>query len=422
MKALPYIGIIICILLSAFFSGSEIAFASANKLRLKTKADAGHMNSKIALNIMENFNDTLSTILIGNNLVNIVATSISTIIIMDLVGNGGTLIATIVMTVIILIFGEITPKVIAKREADKYVLVAALPLKILKILLLPVVKLVGLIVGGLSKLWEEDSEKITEEDLVTIIENVEDEGVIDKEKSDLLQSALEFSDTIVSTIITPRTDLLAIDLEDSEGEIMDTILNSSYSRIPVYEENIDNIIGILHINRFLEAITDIEDKKNPNLHKLLRSTLIDTCFIHETMKLHKVFKLLNRGEVQMAIVTDEYGGTMGCVTMEDLIEELVGEIYDEYDENELLIRKIKDNTYEVSGEIYTKDLCQELDLDEDIFESNFNTLGGFVIDKCQELPKEGREIKVENIDLKVLKVCVNRVEKVLMTINPTEED
>lgn len=413
-----YIAIIICIILSAFFSACEIAFASVNRLRIKTKAKEKDPNAKLVLYIIDNFNDALSTILICNNLVNIVASAITTLIAIDLVGNNATLLATIVMTVIILIFGEITPKLVAKKIDEKFVYFACWPLKLLMIIFKPLVVAVVFIMKHLEKIWSvsKTQNNITEEELATLIEDVEDEGVIDKQKSDLMQSVLGFFDISASKIITPRIDILAIDIDDTEEEILQTVLSSPYSRIPVYQENIDNIIGILHVNRFLENLIDSKEACK-DVKKVLNSTLIDTCYVYETMKLQKVFKILNRGEVQLAIVTDEYGGTMGCVSIEDIIEELVGEIYDESDNEENLIRKISDDTYKVSGEMYIKDLAQDLDIDEEVFDTNLNTIGGFLIDKNKELPKKGYKYKLKNMTFTVIKVDSNRIEKILLKIS-----
>lgn len=413
-----YIAIIICIILSAFFSACEIAFASVNRLRIKTKAKEKDPNAKLVLYIIDNFNDALSTILICNNLVNIVASAITTLIAIELVGNNATLLATIVMTVIILIFGEITPKLVAKKIDEKFVYFACWPLKLLMIIFKPLVVAVVFIMKRLEKIWSvsKTQNSITEEELATLIEDVEDEGVIDKQKSDLMQSVLGFFDISASKIITPRIDILAIDIDDTEEEILQTVLSSPYSRIPVYQENIDNIIGILHVNRFLENLIDSKEACK-DVKKVLNSTLIDTCYVYETMKLQKVFKILNRGEVQLAIVTDEYGGTMGCVSIEDIIEELVGEIYDESDNEENLIRKISDDTYKVSGEMHIKDLAQDLDIDEEVFDTNLNTIGGFLIDKNKELPKKGYKYKLKNMTFTVIKVDSNRIEKILLKIS-----
>ena len=413
-----YIAIIICIILSAFFSACEIAFASVNRLRIKTKAKEKDPNAKLVLYIIDNFNDALSTILICNNLVNIVASAITTLIAIELVGNNATLLATIVMTVIILIFGEITPKLVAKKIDEKFVYFACWPLKLLMIIFKPLVVAVVFIMKRLEKIWSvsKTQNSITEEELATLIEDVEDEGVIDKQKSDLMQSVLGFFDISASKIITPRIDILAIDIDDTEEEILQTVLSSPYSRIPVYQENIGSIIGILHVNRFLENLIDSKEACK-DVKKVLNSTLIDTCYVYETMKLQKVFKILNRGEVQLAIVTDEYGGTMGCVSIEDIIEELVGEIYDESDNEENLIRKISDDTYKVSGEMYIKDLAQDLDIDEEVFDTNLNTIGGFLIDKNKELPKKGYKYKLKNMTFTVIKVDSNRIEKILLKIS-----
>lgn len=261
MSIEPYIGILVCIILSAFFSASEIAYASANKLRLKSKSEAGNKKAIVASYIADNFNEALSTILIGNNLVNIAASSIAAVIIIDLLGDKGTILSTILMTTIILIFGEIAPKTIAKKISDKYVLFSAYPLRILMIILKPILIVVLYILDLFAKLWDKDEQEpvLTEEEIVIIIESVEDEGIIDEEASDLLQSALEMSDIYVSDILTPRIDLVTIDLEDEMETIVATVLDAPYSRLPVYEDTIDNIIGILYVNHLLKLLAEKEN-------------------------------------------------------------------------------------------------------------------------------------------------------------------
>ena len=412
MDILSYIGIVICIMFSAFFSASEISYASVNKMRLKSKAETGDRRARVALYIAENFNDALSTILIGNNLVNIAASSISTVIVINLMGERGTIVSTLVMTVVILIFGEITPKIVGKKISDKYVLIAAYPLRILTIALSPVIKLVVFVVNLLSKLWKTDDEAptITEEELFTIIESVEDDGIIDKDRSDLLQSALEFSKISVMEIITPRIEMTTIDIDDDIYTIIDTVLDTPYSRIPVYEYTVDNIIGVLYVDHLLDILTEIEDVKYIDL----KSILIDTCFIHKTMKLPEVFTKLNNGKLQMAIVTDEYGGTMGCITMEDILEELVGEIWDENDEIYNDFIEITDCTYEINAEINLRDFAEYLDFDEEHFESEYSTVGGWVIENFNRLPNIGDTFKYERLMVKVIELDGLRVSRILV--------
>lgn len=420
MDILPYIGILVCIIFSAFFSASEIAYASVNSVRLKTKAESGNRYARVALYISENFNEALSAILIGNNLVNIAASSISAVIVIQLMGDKGTILSTVVMTVIILIFGEITPKIIAKKIADRYVLAVAYPLAIIMKILKPAVHLVVKIVNQVSKLWEKDEEEpaITEEELVTIIESVEDDGIIDEEASDLLQSALKFSNIHVSEVITPRIDMVAIDIEDEMDEIIDIVLDSPYSRIPVYEETIDNIVGVLYVDHLLEKLADKEDIDKDEFN----SILIDAFFVHQTMKLPEVFDILNNGRLQMAIVTDEFGGTLGCLTMEDVLEELVGEIWDEYDEIQEQFIEIGENSFEVSGELSLRDLAEHLDLDDDHFESEYITVGGWAVENFNGIPKVNDTFKYENLLVRTIEVDGLRVSKLRIDILPESDN
>ncbi len=417
VSIMHYIGIVVCIVFSAFFSASEIAFSSVNQRRLKSKAEAGNVAARLALYIVENFDNTLSTILIGNNLVNIAAASISTVIVIGMVGEKGTFGATLVITVIILIFGEISPKIIAKKIPFEFALFASLPVRALMILLSPVIKVVVAIVSVFSAKWKkEDDDKMTVEELTTIIEHIEDDGVIDKDKSELLQLTLEFSDISVSEIITPRRDMVAIDIEDEKDEILETILNTPFSRLPVYKEDTDGIFGILHVGRFLEKLIEFGDKEDFDIHQLITDTVEKPLFVFEAKKLPETFSLLNDKKMPMAIVVDEYGGTTGCLTIEDIVEELVGDIWDEYDTVEDSIREIGDGTYEVSGDLSLRDFSWELDIDRKLLESEYNTVGGWLIEKFNGLPKVGDAFRIDNIYVKVLEVDSQRVENVLVCV------
>lgn len=418
MDILPYIGIVICLAFSAFFSGSEIAYASANKVRLKKAAEVGNKRAKTAYYISEHFDDALTTILIGNNLVNIAASSISTVIAISLMGESGTIVATIVMTIIILTFGEIAPKIIAKQQCDKFVLLVSFPLRFLIYILKPVIVVVVGFVNLVSKLWKKDNNNepsITEEELVSIIESVEEEGVIDSERSDLLQSALEFSDISVEEILTPRTDMMAININDSMDSIIETVLESPYSRIPVYDDSIDNIIGILHMGRFFRKLVD-------NKEIDIRSILIDACFVHKTMKLPDLFDELKDRRLQMAIVTDEYGGTMGCITMEDILEELVGDIWDEADEIVNDFKIIDENTYEVSGDLSLRDFFDYVDIDDRDFESDYSTVGGWAMEMIDDIPSIGDTFKYKNLTIKVIELDGMRVTKLAVFVEKEEEE
>lgn len=414
----PYIGIVVCIILLAFFSASEIAFAAANKLRLKNKSEAGNRRAKIALYITDNFRDGLSTILIGNNLVNITASSISAVIIIDLLGDSGTALSSIVMTIIILIFGETTPKTIAKKTADSFVLFAAYPISFLMIVLKPLIRLVGYIVNLFSKSWVSDEEPtLTEEELVLIIEEVENEGIIDEEASDLLQASLEISDLTLSDIVTPRTDMLAIDFEDDMDSIIETVLNSPYSRLPVYTGSKDKIIGILYTNSLLTRLADGEDIDKEKLYSLLSELVC----LYKSMKLPEAFNILNNGESKMAIVTDEYGGTMGIISIEDILEELVGDIWDEYDEIEDYFLITGENQFEVSGDLSIRDFADYLDIDKDRFDSRASSIGGWIIEMNNGMPELNETLHFTGFDIKILERDLHRIEKVLLTVHEEDE-
>lgn len=386
--------IVLMVILSACFSASEISFNTANKKRLKKSGEAGKKSANLAYNIIENFNTALSAILIGNNLANIACTTSATVIAIALfenVNNGDSIasvVSTVVMTVIILIFGEIVPKIVAKNNADVMVHGFAYIITVVKWILYPLVWLVMALIKGLERIWgkdDEDAPTVTEEELSSIIETVEEEGVIDEGKKELLQSAIEFRDTTVEEIMTPRIDMLSFDITHSLEKLRDIAEISRFSRIPVYDESIDDIIGVLYLNRYFRKITGsgVNDKND------LRKLLMEPCFIHKTMKLNRALNILRERKTHLAIVVDEYGGTMGVVTIEDILEELVGEIWDESDEivNECV--KTGNNTYEVSGDMNIEDFFAEVDFDPKDFECEYSTVGGWAIQMLNADPHVG---------------------------------
>lgn len=388
--------ILFMIILSAFFSASEISFNASNKMRLKKSAEAGNKAAALACRISDDFKSALSAILIGNNLANIAASTAATVLTMEMLLKLGTpgsdglasLISTAAMTVLILIFGEIVPKIIAKNNADAFVCFFAYPINILTKILYPLVWIVMRLIGLLSRLWGSDSEDVptvTEEELSSIIETVEEEGVIDEEKSDLLQSTLDFRDTTVEEIMTPRVDMTTFDISDSYEEIEQIIDQSCFSRIPVYEDSIDNIIGILFLNHYYKNVTSYEQQSSFDL----KSLLMKPTFIHKTMKLPNALSLLRERKTHMAIVTDEYGGTIGLVTIEDMLEELVGDIWDESDEivNECV--QTGPNTYEVSGDMNIDDFFSEIEFEPKDFECEYSTMGGWAIEMLDADPHVG---------------------------------
>lgn len=415
MNLLLYISIIGLLGLSAFFSGSEIAFASVNDRKLSQMKKNNDNKAATALYIYNNFESALSTILIGNNLVNIAASSISTIIVIQLIGDKGVFLSTIVMTIFVLIFGEITPKLVAKTYSIKFTLFAAYPILILMKILTPINIIVARFLYLVSKLWEDKTEKnysITEEEIILLINDSEEDGFIDKERSELLKSSLVYSDIQAQEILTSRTDMLSIDLESDFEEIKKTVLDSPFTRIPVYEGQIDNIIGILHTNNFLlkcveENVFDIKE------------VLSDPIYIYETMKIRDIFNKLNSEFMHMGIVVDEYGGTLGCITIEDILEELVGEIWDESDVVTKEIINLTKNKYLVNGDVSLRDLNDFLDVYYYEIESEYNTVGGWTIEMFDRLPNKGEKFTYENLIVEVCKVDENRVLEVIIEIkNP----
>ena len=382
--------IILMIILSACFSASEISFNTANKKRLKKASEAGDVSATLAHNIIENFNTALSAILIGNNLANIAASTSATVIAMALIADDGiaSVAATAVTTVVILIFGEIVPKIVARNNADTMVHFFAYIITVVKWILSPLVWIVMALIKGLEKLWgkdDEDAPTVTEEELSSIIEAVEEEGVIDEEKSELLQSAITFRETTVEEIMTPRIDMLSFDITHSLEKLRNLADKSRFSRIPVYEESIDEIIGVLYLNRYYRRITG----KGINNQRDLRNLLMEPCFIHKTMKLNKALNMLRDRKTHLAIVVDEYGGTMGVVTIEDILEELVGEIWDESDEIVTECIKTGNNTYEVTGDMNIDDFFAEIEFEPKEFECENSTMGGWAIEMLNADPHVG---------------------------------
>ncbi|MBQ0102391.1 MAG: HlyC/CorC family transporter [Firmicutes bacterium] len=409
MNATYIIIILIMVIFSAIFSATEISFNSSNKSRLKKAADEGDKTAALAYKISEDFTTALSAILIGNNLANVAASTAATVLAMDLLiglGNNNdglaSVIATVVMTLIILIFGEIVPKILGKKNADLLVRYLAYPTKILTIILFPLVWVVMSLVNLLSALWGKDSENqptVTEDELSSIIETVEEEGVIDEEQSELLQSAIDFGDTTVEEIMKPRIDMVAFDINDELNEITSLIDSSNYSRIPVYDDSPDEIIGVLSLNHYYKEMA----KGTEVGQDVIRLILMKPLYVHKTMKLQPALSLMQEKKMHLAIVVDEFGGTMGIVSMEDILEELVGDIWDESDEIIPEFTKLNDTTYIVSGDMNIDDFFYEIEFEPDDFECEYSTMGGWAIEMLESNPHTGdtfvfRDVKEDEKD------------------------
>lgn len=426
MIAVYVIIIAIMVAFSACFSGTEAAFNSANNMHLRREADEGGSKSaKLAYKISSNFANTLCTILIGNNLVNIAASSCGTAVFMQLFSevNGGDAIAsvvsTVVLTIIVLIFGEIVPKIVAKQHANLLCKVTAYPIQILTYVLYPIVFVVMLVMNLLRKLWgkkSSDEPDITEDELSSIIDTVEKEGVIDEEQGDLLQSSLEFSDTTVEEIMTPRIDLVSIDLDDDTDEITDIIEHSTYSRLPVYQDSIDDIVGVLHLNQYYKEAVDGKPLD-------IRSMLLEPCYMHKTMKLPAALKQMREKQIHLAIVIDEFGGTLGVVTIEDILEEIVGDIWDESDEIVSELIQKDSNEYEILGEMAIGDLFYELDLHPRNFECEYSTVGGWAVESLNADPHVGDSFTFEHLTITVTEMEDGvRVTKLHILVGETEAE
>ena len=421
-ESLRFLGIALLILVSAFFSGTEIAFASANPARLKSKRQQkDSLSLSIASKIVEDYENMLGAVLIGNNLANIAASSIATLIVMDLLGEGYAWVATLVMTVLVLIFGEIIPKVLAKQFAEQFCTAVAIPIYVLSLILKPITLIMTGLIGLLSKLWESsiaDPDAVSEDDFENIIDIVEDEGVLDEEQCDLLQNALDFDTVLAYEVITPRVDMDAIDIRDPYETNIRKIEDYIYSRIPVYEDTPDNIIGILHLNHFYKEFVKGERVN-------IRSLLLPVTYVHKTMPLPDVLEKMKETKSHMVVGLDEYGGTMGILTMEDVLEQLVGEIWDESDEIEREFICIDDTHFEADGDMRIYDFFDEFDIDideDEDFETDSATVGGWTITMLDGEVNEGDSFTFENLKITVKKAEEYRVERIEVEKLPEEEE
>ncbi len=413
---MPYVLIAFLLIGSAFFSSTEIAFASVNKTRLKRSAEEGGVRAKWALEISEHYDKALCTILIGNNLVNIASSSVATVIAMSLVGDAGVAIATGIMTVLLLIFGEILPKQLAKQFCDTYAPATAPLLRLMMIVTSPLVYLFMKMIAVLSRLWGggQHDDGITIEDLASIIETVEEEGVIDEDCSELLQSAIEFDETEVREIITHRVDMLALDINDDPDEIIAAALESRYSRIPIYDNSVDNIIGILQVNHLLR---ELMDGQKPNIGNLIT----DVEFVPQTKKLPAVLEQLRQHKNHIAVVTDDYGGTLGIVTMEDILEELVGDIWDETDEIDPDITEETENGFTMDGSMMLSDFLAHIEIEDEELEDHITTVGGWATEVMGDYPDEGQSFRYRDYVITVEEIDEFRVTKLRVLHDPQEE-
>ena len=413
------LGIILCIFGSNYFSSSEMAYSSCNRLRLEGAMEDGSKRAAIAVKIVDRYDDALSAILIGNNLVNIAASSLGSVLVLLIAGDDSyTWISTVVITALVVIFGETMPKIIAKGSANRLALSRSYFIRGLTIVLKPViwivVGIVKLLTMGMKGEESDTDEEAAAMELTSIIETAEDEDVLDEDRSELVQAAIDFSDVSASEVMTARVDVVALDIDDDLSKQIAVIDEAQYSRIPVYEDSVDNIIGVLYVNHFLKALTD-EEKPD------IRSLLMEPCYVYKTMKLPAVLSELRRAKQHLAIVTDEYGGTLGVLSMEDVLEQLVGEIWDETDEVEEEIVERSDGVYELDGDMVIGDFTELVGINEDDFDFESETVGGWTIEMFGAFPEVGESFEYEDMSVTVLEMDGLRVEKVLVKKTPASE-
>ena len=400
---------------SAYFSATETAFTSLNRIRLKSKADAGDRRAARTLALAEDYDRLLSTILIGNNIVNISASTLGTVLFTKHVGTAyGPAVSTIVLTVIILIFGEISPKSLAKEQPEAFAMFSAPILRLLMMILRPLNFLFAQWKRLLSLIFRSSSDSgITEEELITMVDQAETEGGLDQDESELIRSAIEFGDLEVDEILTPRVDIVAVEDTDTMDEIAKAFAESGYSRLPVYHEDIDNIVGVIHEKDFHAARYHGHDDVSAIVSTVLYTTA--------NTKISDLLRILQKAKAHMVIVVDEYGGTEGLCTMEDIVEELVGEIWDEHDEVIEEFKKQEDGSYLISC---SADLTDLFDLFSIKGECDANTISGWVMEQIGRIPEEGDRFTSDGLDVTVTKVDHRRVLEIRVVVldqSPDEE-
>jgi CBS domain containing-hemolysin-like protein len=409
--------VIILVLMSAFFSATETAFSFVNKIRIQQKADDGVKKAKVTLYVIDNFDNALTTILICNNIVNLSCSSIATVLCLNLFGDIGSAIATGATTLLVLTFGEVVPKCLAKEHCDSFSMSTAGMLRALMFLLKPLVfvflKLRGLAlkIAGSS----EDEPSVTENELKYIVESIEEEGVLEESESEMVRSALDFDEKTAEEILTPRVDVTFISTDDTQEEIKEIILENRYSRIPIYDGTVDHVVGILHTRDYLESLAD---GKAPDV----RDIMAPPYFVFKSQKLSKILNSFKRTKCHMAIVTDEYGGTLGIVTMEDLLEEIVGDIWDEDEEIEHNYYKIGKNEFLVNGDIEFEDMLALFNIDEDSIESDSVTVGGFILEHAGTIPHKRESIETDGFRFTVMEVKDQRIIRVVVKLLDDEND
>ena len=403
----------VLVLMSAYFSATETAFSSFSKTKIKALAEKGSKRASLALKLSEQYDRLISTILIGNNIVNIALASIGTVFFVFYFPKNGATISTAVITVIVLIFGEITPKSIAKDAPEKFVMFSAPFINFFIAVLTPVNFLFTQWKKLVSKIFkvEEDS-KMSQEELLMLVDEIEQDGSVDTEEGELIRNVIEFTEQEAEDILTHRVDLEAVPVDATKNEIAEVFFKTRFSRLLVYENNIDNIVGVIHLKDFITAdgLTDRD----------VKTIMTEPLFIQRSVKINDLLKILQTNKSHIAVVVDEYGGTLGIVTMEDILEELVGEIWDEHDEVVEDFKKLDENTYKVDGSVSFDDFADFFEIEDE--ENDNVSVGGWVMEKLSQMPENGDNFSYENLEITVTETESHRVTEILVVIKETEEE
>lgn len=409
-----FVGIFLCLCLSAFCSAAEMSYSSCSQMRLEGARDSGDKRGKIAVYIIEHFDNALSAILIGNNLANICSSSLASVAVILISGSDEyAWVSTVLLTITVIIFGETIPKITAKQNANKLALKNSYPVRIMMIIFYPLVWLVVAIINLITRGMKDESADTPDEaveELQSIIETAEDEDVLDEDQSELVQAAIDFSETSAMDVMTARVDVQAIDIEDDWDEILALVEDAPYTRLPVYEGGIDNVIGILYLNHFLKAMAD-------DGHADIRKLLMPPCYVYKTMKLPAVLAQLRKAKQHLAVVTDEYGGMLGVVTMEDVLEQIVGDIWDESDTVAPEVVQHTDSEYELDGSMVLSDFLELVGINEDEVEAESNTVGGWTLEMFGDYPAPGDSFTYRNLTVTVLSMDGRRVGRVFVKVS-----
>lgn len=408
MDSSPLVVALIClVLLSGYFSATETAFSTVNKIRLKNWATNGNKKAKLVLRILDDYDKFITNVLIGNNIVNILATTIATILFAKIWADPSVsaTMTTVIMTLVVLTFGEILPKTLGKQYPERFAMFTAPIIRVIGFIFYPLSFLFLVLQRLIKLIFKTPKESVTNEELITIIEEAENTGGIDRDNGELLRSAVEFDDVVVGKILTPRVDMIAIDKNETMENIFQVFKKSGFSRLPVYDATIDNVIGFLHEKDFFFSMHD----KKESILDIIQPVV----YTQSQVKVDELLKILQKKATHMSIVLDEFGGTEGLVTLEDCIEELVGEIYDETDDVEKFVEQVKEGEYLVSGNAELTDFFEYfkviLGVDEK-FESN--TVGGWVCEYLELFPNKGITFEFRKLKIEVIEISKHRIRKI----------